>query len=68
MSAAFSPQTSKNLFGASGPKDFFYTSTKWLIAVFFTLALLFTLSDTRPFASAQQQSWTPLVETSEQSD
>ena len=47
MGAAFSPQTSKNLFGASGPKDFFYTSTKWLVVLFFSLAISLTILDTR---------------------
>lgn len=64
MGAAFSPQTSKNLFGSSGPKDFFYVGTKWLIVLFFGLALSMTILDTRAQEkSNQERSWSPLSET-----
>lgn len=64
MGAAFSPQTSKDLFGSSGPKDFFYVMTKWLIFFFFSLALLMTILDTRAQTRLQEQSssWTPASE------
>ena len=65
MGAAFSPQVSKNLFGSSGPKDFFYVTTKWLIAAFFSLALMMSLIDTKAQAQAEQQKdWSPVSESS----
>lgn len=66
MGTAFSPQTSKNLFGSSGPKDFFYVTTKWLIVAFFSLALLLTMLDTKVQAQAEaQRDWTPLSESTQ---
>lgn len=66
QAGVFSPQTSKNLFGASGPKDFLYSMTKWLIFFFFSLALAVTILDTRSQKVIEQQSsWTPLSESSD---
>jgi preprotein translocase subunit SecG len=41
MGASMS-QASRSFFGSSGSKGFFYTATKWLIALFFILALSLT--------------------------
>ena len=66
MSAAFGPQNSKNIFGASGPKNFLYVCTKWLIFLFFSMAFGLTLFETRVEAQKNQSlPWTPLLESSD---
>lgn len=47
---------SKSFFGSAGSKGFLYTSTKWLVALFFLLALAQTRLDLKEHQRVEQSS------------